>query len=439
MSAICAACLLWLSASAIAVRAEGADALSAGRVVSVSDQRPVCAVDIGGLEGISENDRVVFLSNGNAPTIGRVIHLEAKSCGVRFDAADARKPEVGDRALVIRAASKPAPSTTCALSISRTTTVDRVFPAGDRVWMRGGRSDGWSEGDSVLVVRPGSVIGWGKVTRCYEQNALVLLDRTREDGLLARRGDRVEQIGRMGAGEPVRTRVAAITQGGMSPRLVLAGDERSGFSVDDRIEIYRDGTYQSYAKIVGVSPVVQAEVTTAFQRSMPVEGDAVVLRPEPDSTRPAVGRIFRVESDYVLVTLGQVDEIEKAQTLFVLNPDGTTDALKVRSTYPEHCGARLVKGAQLVNSNGVRSEILELWAPVTTFAGAAAVARVSASQPLQEEADLPAPWLAWFAPEGYCLAKVGEVVATDPDGSAWMVIAIHGQQMLAARMEPPTP
>ncbi len=395
-----------------------------GRVAAVSPRRPVAAIDVGANSGVQSNDRAVILRDEKIVATGTVVHTEAGRCGISFAHFEDRSPQVDDRVIVVQTECSPETSESCELTFYKSAAVDREMPVGDRLWISGGSREGWRTGESVLVRRRNAVLGWGTISRCYEKSALVLLDRSREDGILPIRGDIVESIGRVGRTGQVRSRVAAMIAGGRSPQMIIAGDAQVGFAVDDRVEIIRDGEYVSHGKVISVEPFIRVEASEAFQKSSPREGDAVVLRDDPDRSGLAVGRIFRIEEDYALVTLGQVDQIEKGQRLFLLNADGSTTSLKVRTTYDEHCGAQLDSP-----SNHIRE-----WQPVATFAGAAARRVVPCAMPLAEARSALPDGLAMFNPEGYCLPKVGEIIGRSRKGFAWMVIAIGPDGILAAEI-----
>lgn len=412
------------------VRAD--DAVTAARIAAISSQAPVAAIDVGADAGVRENDRVVILRDGDVVAAGLVNHLQADRCGLEFAPVGDRTPVVGDKVVVVRSSYSPKPSESCELILFKTATVDRVLPAGDRLWIAGGERDGWRMGDSVLVRRGAAVLGWGMVANCYDRSALVTLDRMREDGALPRRGDAIEAIGKVGRSDRVRSRVAAVVATGDAPRMIVAGDSHTGFVLDDRVEIIRDGRYVSYGKVVGVDPLLQIEANRAFQRTDPQEGDTVTLRGDVEGVEPAVGRIFRVEKDYALITLGQVDQIENGQRLFILNHDGSTTSLKVRKLYAEHCGATL-DGPAHENADAPE-RTLKNWLPVSTFSGAAARREVPCAEPIAGDAGKLPEWLASLKPEGYCLPKVGETVARSNDGRAWMVIAIGDDEILAVKV-----
>ncbi len=412
------------------VRAD--DAVAVGRIAVVSSQAPVAAINVGADAGVRENDRAVILRDGDVVATGLVNHLQTDRCGLEFTLTGDRTPIVGDKVIVVRGVYAAKPSESCELILFKTALVDRVLPAGDRLWIAGGERDGWRRGDSVLVRRGAAVLGWGMVANCYDRSALVTLDRTREDGALPRRGDAIEAIGKVGRSDRVRSRVAAIVATGDTPRMIVAGDSHSGFALDDRVEIIRDGCYVSYGKVVGVDPLLQIEANRAFQRTDPQEGDTVTLRGDVEGVEPAVGRIFRVEKDYALITLGQVDQIENDQRLFILNHDGSTTSLKVRKLYAEHCGATL-DGPDNRDPDAKEST-LQNWMPVSTFSGAAARREVPCAEPLAEDAGKLPDWLASLKPEGYCLPKVGETVARSYDGSSWMVIAVGDDEILAVKV-----
>lgn len=417
----------------IAANVCAAESLVVGRIAAVSTQRSVVAVDLGADDGVRENERAVMLRDDSVVATGVVNHLQADRCGLSFVAIDGAEPNVGDKVIVVRAGISTKPSESCEIVLFNTVAVDRVLPGGDRVWMAGGTRDGWRSNDPVVIRRGSAVMGWGRITNAYDDIALVVLSRTREDGALPRRGDTVEAIGAILRSDRVRSRVAAVVPADGNPRMIVAGDTRAGFALDDRVGIVRDGRYVSLAKVVGVSPFIQIESVKAFQRSSPQEGDAVVLRDDAES---AIGRIFRVEKDYALVTLGQVDQIENGQRLFILNPDGSTTPLKVGKTYAEHCGAKLdAPNMQTDGSNGTPPvDRLKEWQPVATFAGAADRRLVACAKPLSNlGSDIP-KWLARFKPEGYCLPKVGETVASSRNGHAWLVIAILPNEILAVEI-----
>jgi hypothetical protein len=416
--------------------AHAAESLVVGRVAAVSAQRPVVALNVGADDGVHENDRVVILRDDGVVAAGTINHLQTDRCGLRFTSIEGRTPRVGDKVIVIRTGISPKPSDSCELVLFKSAAVDRVMPEGDRLWMAGGERDGWRNGDPVLVRRGSAVMGWGAATKCYENSALVELHRTREDGILPIEGDTVEAIGRFAGAGRVRSRVAAVVAAGGASRMFVAGDSRTGFGLDDRVEIIRNGQYISYAKVVGVDPFLQIEATDAFQRSSPQEGDAVVRRGDADGGHSAIGRIFRVEKDYALITLGQVDQIELGQRLFILNPDGSTTPLTVTKTYAEHCGAKL--DAPNIQTNNSTDEALDdylkEWKPVATFSGAAARRVVSCAEPLAQVGSDVSDWLATFEPEGYCLPKEGETVAGSRDGDAWLVIAVHPDEIVAVKV-----
>jgi len=432
--------LVFLCTLPVYAHAEGG--LTFGRVVGISKTRPVVAIDVGSDHGVVEGDRVVILNQDTPTATGIVIHIETNTSGVRIDRFEQRSPAITNRAIVIHSASDFAQSKTCELKFIKATSVDRVLPGGNRVWIKGGTRDGWQVNDQILIHRNGGVLGWGKITRCYANDALAILDRTREDGALCRRGDRVEAVGGVGESDLVRTRIAAVTTSRAATQLILAGDDSSGFSPGDRIELYRDGQYVSFATISRTNPVIRAEVTEAFQQSQTREGDVAILRPQPASGSAPLGRVFRVEGNHALITLGQADDIETGQTLFVFNKNAAPTRLTVRSVYPQHCGAKPESDDEPKSNNEPKSDndpesdvdtpsqALRLWSCAATFAGAAARLQVSCI------ANEPVSWFRTLVPEGYCAAAPGEIVSTGIDGESWVVVARTENKIFAVRIEP---
>lgn len=411
------------------------DGIVAAKVIAVSDRRPVVIVDVGGESGIGQNDRAVIFRDDAVVSTGSVVHLESNRCGVRFGRVGKKIPAVNDRVVVIGSDSSGGKSQSCELALFNRAVVDRVLPAGDRFWIDGGTDGGWQVNDAVVVLRRSTVMGWGRVTNCYENSALVAMDQSREDGFLPARGDNVEIVGRVAPSYSVRTRIAAVMAGSGPTQAILAGDSRTGFSDDDRVEIFRNGKYISSARVVTAETYLQVEIDEAFQRQQPQEGDVAVLRSDADSLEPPVGRIFRVEGDYALITLGQSDGIENGQKLFVLNADGSTTALTVRKVYPEHCGAKLKAPVKRDGQND--REQMRPWGAVSTFAGAASHRTVPCARPIG--AGKKSKWLAMFEPEGYCLPKVGDIVANRGSDRAWMAIAVSTEKIVAVEIEAGSP
>jgi len=133
--------------------------------------------------------------------------------------------------------------------------------------------------------------------------------------------------------------VAAVSPGGEGVRLEARQDPRRPAAVGDRLDLYRGPSYVGFARVIAVdSASLQAELLTALSRSAVHPGDVAVPR-RTETESPTCGRAFRKEGDYFLVSLGEMDGVNRGDVLFARTARGTDYRLRVDRVYPQHCGA----------------------------------------------------------------------------------------------------
>ncbi len=326
-----------------------------GKVDAVSDASPVLLIDTGDSK-VLLGDFVVCMGDDGAVWAGEVFFVQEHKAGVRNHLNSSsgidRKKLVGNPALIVSDKSIGAKRIELPGSVYRVARVDSVLPGGDRVWIDRGRRSGWKINDPVYLGRGSEVVGWGRIVEVDDDVALVRLER--QGGVIRwpARGDVAEQIGGDDGSYPLRSRV--MVRG--DNEITLAGSAESGFAFGDRLELFHKGEYAGFAKMTKAGDLLYAEVIASFQKSPVEPADVVVTR----RGRQVSGRIFRLEPDYCLVTLGADDGIVDGQTLIAQSADSKFVRLSVRNVYPDHCGAVVVDRQQ-------DAVPLSLWTPVTTI------------------------------------------------------------------------
>jgi hypothetical protein len=427
-AALCALPILLLAASADA-QSPLVDRPLPATVKTVSTSRPVALIDIGRSAGLTAGDRAVFLADGDTSGLpevlagGEVIYLEGDQAGIAWTPPERRLPS-GASVIVIAGQWTRRLGGSAAGEIYRQARVDSGIPGTDNVWLDAGSDAGWRVGDKLLVWREATPATWGEVVLAAPAAALA---RVREGASLSapQRGDRAEQLGGVRPGYGLRTAVIAVQDAGETCMARLAGDEALGVAVGDRIDFFRSGRYVGFGTVTLVAPSLWAEVAEAMSREAPQVGDCAYVRAGRDAVTPArSGYVFRVDADYVLVTLGEADGVAAGDRLTLLGPDGAKLQLSVSSVYPDHCGAEIVAGGPAIEP------AQRAWRRVVR------ADEETASLPWVEAVRHPvADWLFEVRGSGNSLT-VGELVAPRAEpGAVAVVVVARGTRAWAVRVD----
>jgi hypothetical protein len=403
-----------------------------GAVAAVSRHPAVLLVDRGRIAGISIGDRVV-IDDGEHPTaVAEIILANDAFSGARYLAAG-DGPRPGQRATVIpRTLGRREPGDLPA-GVYRIARIDGVLPGGDRVWIDGGLVQGWQEDDAVLLEHGPTSFRRGQIVLSDLNLSLVALDPDGGDLPPPDRTDLIRQIRPGPAPIATQVPVAGVEHIDDRPTVVLAGGAGSGLTIGDRLDLFRADHYVGFAKVTAIEPRVLAEVWESLSRETPEPGDRAVPRAKRDAPGRRTGRIFRVENDYALITIGEDDGIRLGDGLVCEQGAATAIHLVVDRLYPDHCGARCVRGPDQPNT------ALPLWAEIHNARPQIDLDRDRRRDlhPTYQERVLPiADWLYEVVPAPGDELQIGELAAVG--GAARMVgmaAARLGQHVLVVRID----
>jgi hypothetical protein len=215
--------------------------------------------------------------------------------------------------------------------------------------------------------------------------------------------------------------------------ITLAGDEACGFERGDRLDLYRGGKYVGFARVMEVTATVGAQVVDSFCADQPVGGDVGISRPSAEVGGCRVGRVFRAERDYCLVTLGRADGVERNDVLFAGESGRDEIPLVVKRVYPDHCGAQLRMG------DGEDAAGLTLWMPVYTEPATEGDGR-DCRRTVRDAPDARTiPGVPWLYEVGQSLParlQVGDVIAAGTAPARIAVVAVVLSEVrLAVRVD----
>ncbi len=328
----------WLGVTGTADGVGGAFVTS--KVIAHVEHQPLVMLDVGQRQGIGLGDPALLLADGKMVGTGRLFYLEPGLCGVRLswrgpDAARA------DAAVVV---SRTLPSV-CRIALPAGTTVSarigEIAPGHRTAWLNQGRNAGLLLGDGMLVNRAGGPVARADVIELYEDQALVRLTRL-APGTEVRTGDRASlwpspAERRSGL---VHAPVLAVESNVAEQRIWLAGGTAEGLLTDRRIEVFRGGSYVATAIIdqPGLA-LTRASIVEAYTRQPARGGDRAALLDQPVGGGGPVGRVFRIDGNYCLVSAGEDVGIRRGQRLSVVRLGRVVATLTVKTVKATYCGA----------------------------------------------------------------------------------------------------
>jgi len=300
----------------------------------------IVVLDAGRERGVSLNDRAVLTADGQMVSTGCVFYLESGRCAVRL-AYREQSGAPADAAVVV---SRTLPSV-CRVALPSGVTVsaevDAVAPGHRTAWLDQGRTAGLLLGDAMLVVRADRLIARADVIELYEDNALIRLDRLASEASV-RPGDRARLWPSPGERRSGRCRLPVLSAetDGAAQHLWMPGGAVEGLQVDRRVEVFRGGAYVATAVIDRTGPaVIRATTVEACVRQPVQAGDRADLLPQAADGAGFVGRIFRVDRGYCLVTAGEDAGIRRGQRFYAVRAGRVLATLTVKTVKESYCGA----------------------------------------------------------------------------------------------------
>lgn len=383
-------------------------------MLEVSPRYPVVILSSGRDAGLSLGHRVLVFREDKLAAAGRIFYVEADRSGVRLPLLVTR-PVRGDRAVVV--SPNPGERTPPAIAdgINLRATVDALCPGSATVWMDGGGRQGWRVGDTVLIHRNELPVTTGSIVLTDTDASLMRVADPIVPATRIRPGDAVERLS--AAEDPSAgcvTRVAGVLREGEPHQVLLADVPDSQIAIGDRFDLYRRRAYVGFGRVVSLRPDgAVVEIETALSRGPCHPGDVALRRRPTGSSIRRAGFLFRIEDDYALATIGEVDGLRAGDSL----RSATEPAyeLAVDAVYPYHCGARLVPDPATASSD------LRLWDTVFTTEGSPPTPTIRADAWRREGLD----WLVGIDPTIHsgALEIADLVILEGTEGAAGGVVA----------------
>ncbi len=299
----------------------------------------IVVLDAGRQKGVSVNDRAVLTADGHMVSAGRVFYLESGRCAVRL-AYREQSGMPADAAVIV---SRTLPSV-CRVALPSGVTVsaqvEAVAPGHRTAWLDQGRIAGLLLGDAMLVVRADRLIARADVIELYEDNALIRMDRLASEASV-RLGDRAHLWPSPSERRTGRRRlpVLAVQSDGAAQHIWMPAGAPEELRVDRRIEVFRGGAYVATALVDQTGPAFTRATTVEACVRQPVQaGDRAELLPQTGQADP-VGRIFRVDRNYCLVSAGEDAGIRRDQRLYAVRAGRVLATLTVKTVKESYCGA----------------------------------------------------------------------------------------------------
>lgn len=313
------------------------------KVIDHLKDRPVVMLQAGRNQGVAPGDRTVLLADGELAATARVFYVEPDLCAVRIGWRRSDLDSMNTAVVV----SQTLPSV-CRIAMPRGTTVsasiDDVAPGHRTVWLDQGRNAGLRLGDGMMVGRAGATIARAEIVEVYRDYALARLTRL-SPSASTRTGDRVRlwpTPAERRSGQ-VHLPVLLAEDNGDDQYVWLPGGAADGLNPDRRIELFRGDDYVATAILdqPGVS-LSRARTVQAYCRQRVRTGDQAVLLGTAAAGSEAVGRIFRIDKDYCLVSAGEDVGLERGQRLYVTRDGRPVATLAIQTVKETYCGADLV-------------------------------------------------------------------------------------------------
>lgn len=311
------------------------------KVLGWVDGEPVAMLDAGRTQGVSLDDRAVLVIDDEIVVEGRVFVLEPDRCAVEVSGRSLNRRQARTAVVV----SRMLPGA-CRIALPAGTTIlahiDRVAPGRRTGWLDEGRTSGLVLGDSLLVETPRGIIANVEVIEVYARQALVRLTPLKPKTVV-RPGDlaRLWPSPAERRSGQVELPIVAVTPHENEQYVWLPADVDGGVRMDRHIEIRRNGTYMATAIVDRLgTPLSRATTIEAYVRKAVRVGDQALLLIEPGSEGP-IGRIFRIDRDYVLISAGEDLGIARGQKLFVVRDQAVIATAIVRTVKATYAGATI--------------------------------------------------------------------------------------------------
>lgn len=309
------------------------------RVAQALPDRPVIVLNAGRNNEIALNHTAVVIRSDRLIGAGRVFLTEPNRSAVRL-AWLSENAAAGDLVLVLQA-GLPA---VCRVALPEGTTlitaIDRLAPGHRTAWLTHGRQAGIVLGDSFLVKQADQTVGLAEVIETYPRQVLVRVNSFSPSASV-RQGDPAvlwpspheQRTGRVSV--PVLT----VTASGKDQHVWLPGGPGQGLKLDRRVEILRNGRFVATALVDRPAPTfTRATTVEAYTREPVKPGDKAVLLSDPPGPGH-IGRVFLVDKDYYLISVGEDVGIRRGQKLLALRDGELICRLVVQTVKQSYSGA----------------------------------------------------------------------------------------------------
>ncbi len=312
----------------------------AARAARTLPDRPVVVLDAGRTSDIALHDKAAVIHADRLVGVGRVFLTEPNRSAVRLAwAGGAVAP--GDRVLVLHEGLPAVCRVALPEGASIMTTLDRLSAGHRTAWLSHGRDAGLILGDSLLVRRSDRTLALTEVIEVTKRQALVRVHTLSAD-VAVRRGDRAvlwPSPAEQRSGE-CSMPVSTVTASGEEQRLWLPGGPSQGLTMDRRIEVFRKGEFIATALVDAPGQTLSRATTVEAYTREPVKpGDEAVLLSAPPGPGH-VGRIFLIDKDYYLISVGEDMGIRRGQKLLACRDGQVVSRLVVQTVKQSYCGAR---------------------------------------------------------------------------------------------------
>lgn len=311
-----------------------------GKVVEHFSDNNLVILDAGRNQGVSLGDSAVLLSDSEIAGTGTVFYLEAGRCGVRVNEDDARSLKAAAAVVVSR--SLPA---VCRVALPPGVTVwadvDEIAPGHRTAWLRQGRHAGLRLNDGLWISRSDGPIAKATVIDLLDDAALIEFVPM-APGWTVRPGDRARlwpspserREGR------IALPVLRVESQGAAQHVWFTGGAADGLTIDRMVELLRNGVYVATAIVDQPGgPMTRATTIEAYIREPVQKGDEAVLMGLAGEGEALAGRIFRIEGNYCLVSIGENSGVRRDQPLYVVRDRQIVATLKVKAIKEGYCGA----------------------------------------------------------------------------------------------------
>lgn len=312
------------------------------RVVDISAEQGIVALEVGSGQGISVGDDFWLWSDEGVTGWGEVFLVMADRCAGRLAAGATGTPtEVtpGQPAVILRHASLAELRDRLPPGATVRGTIARVAPGRLTAWIDISADSGLRVGDQMVVLRKGLPLSRGRISLLDAAAALTTLEPL-VGNALPEPGDVVElwpapSDACWGRLTTTILQVTEVEEGaGKGAQISIAGSANDGIRIERLVDVYRGRKYIGAANVVEVSsPNSRANMIVSASRMRedperkhselwPAEGDRAIVRSAANAKPgPMLVAVFHIDQDYCLLAAGETDGVKVGETFLVRRQD----------------------------------------------------------------------------------------------------------------------